>query len=328
MKKPIVMLLGLVLVSAISMAMTSPAKAIITMAQWRPPYVSMNSSVVVYKSGATASNLVSIINDVVPVMNLSKIVVEFYQIGKNKTLDLSANPYQLQNGQTGIFTVSFTADGTEFISGIQFDYNLIFEWVNATTGPMKVVGHWEYARWWTGQPAFQVYPVAQADAIDSLSTYNAYYNTYGTGYWNSDLGRQKANQAIIEKNLGDTYSTRGDYASALTQYDKANKLWGEALAAENEYRTQWNNANLNQTLSQNAVNMAQADAAKTMAEAAMVEANAAVITANATKTQADAALTNAYGWYFIGAGFAIGWSLMGVGVVIYALRRPKTKMPA
>jgi tetratricopeptide (TPR) repeat protein len=288
----------------------------------------MNGSVVVYRSGQTASNLVSIVNDVVPVMNLSKIVVEFYQIGKNKTLDLSASPYQLQNGQTGIFTVSFTADGTEFISGIQFDYNLIFEWVNATTGPMKVVGYWEYARWWTGQPAFQVYPAAQADAIDSLSTYNAYYNTYGTWYWTSDLGRQKANQAIIEKNLGDTYSTRGDYTSALTQYNNANTLWEEALAAENDYRTKWNDADLNTTLGQNAVNMAQADAYKIQAEAALTEANAAVITANATKIQADAALTNAYGWYFIGAGFAIGWSLMGVGVVIYALRRPKNKMSA
>jgi hypothetical protein len=309
MKKTTVTLLGLVLISAISMAMTSPAKAIITMAQWRPPYVSMNSSVVVYKSGATASNLVSIINDVVPVMNLSKIVVEFYQIGKNKTLDLSASPYQLQNGQTGIFTVSFTADGTEFISGIQFDYNLIFEWVNATTGPMKVIGHWEYARWWTGQPAFQVYPAAQADATDSLSTYNAYYNNYGTWYWDSVLGRQKANQAILEKETGDVYSNRGDYASALTQYNKANTLWDEALAAEFNWRNTRENAELNVTL--------------TEASATMTEANAAMVTAEAAKAQADAALTNAYGWYFIGIGFALGWTLMGVGAIIWAWRRPR-----
>jgi hypothetical protein len=41
-------------------------------------------------------------------------------------------------------------------------------------------------------PTFQVYPAAQADAADSLATYDAYYDTYGIGYFDSVLGRQKA----------------------------------------------------------------------------------------------------------------------------------------
>jgi len=322
MKKPIVMLLFFVLISAISMAMISPAKAALTIGDWRPPYVDKNSSRVIYEDGATASVLVVFINDVSPaiMMNVSKIVFEFYAIGKNKTLDLSANPYQLPHDQTGIFTVSFTAVGTEFYSGIQFDYNLIIEWVNATTGPKKVVGYWEYPRWWTGMPAFEVYPVARVAAEDSVAKYDSYYNYYWSYYWQSILARQKSTQAVIEKGLGDTYYDRGDYASALTKYNLANTLWEEALAAEKDWRTKGENAELNVTLTEAAAYMRQADAA-------LVEANAALITANATKLQAEAAMTNAYGWYFIGLGFAIGWSLMGIGVIIYALRRPKSKPP-
>ena len=319
MQKPIAMLLGLVLISAVSMAMISPAKAGIPMADWRPTYISKNWGGVIYKDGETASLLVSVQNDISPgfKMNISQIVISFYQIGKNKTLDLLANPYQLLYGQTGIFTVSFPASQADFYSGLQFDYNIIVEWVNATTGPMKVVGFWNYGRWIVNfQPLFQAYPAAQADAAISLSKYNAYYSTYGTWYWNSVLGRQKANQAIIEKSLGDQYLTSDNYASALTKYDQANTLWEEALAAENEYRTQWNNADLNETLTNNAVNMAEANAFKIDADAHMIEANAA-------QTEADAALTNAYGWYFIGMGFAVGWTLMGVGAIIWAWRRPR-----
>jgi len=161
-----------------------------------------------------------------------------------------------------------------------------------------------------------VVSTAQVDATDSLATYNSYYSYYYYYSWQSIDAQQKASQAVIEKGIGDTYNQRGDYASATTQYNKANTLWEEALAAENEWRTTSQEASLNVTLTTAAANMKEADAA-------LVEANAALITANATQTQADAALTNAYGWYFIGIGFAIGWTLIGIGVIIYALRKPK-----
>jgi tetratricopeptide (TPR) repeat protein len=311
MKKSIVMLLSLALISAISMAMISPAKADVNLLSWRPIYVSLDSSTVIYEDGATASYIVGLTNNIAPgfVMNVSKIILEFYQIGKNKTLDLSAAPHQLQYNQQGVFTVSFTADGSEFFSGQEFDYNIIVEWVNATTGPTRVVGSWDLPPWFTGAPAFEVYNAAQVDAQDSLAKYYAYYNNYGTGYFNSVLGRQKANQAILEKGLGDMYNSRGDHASALTHYNSANTLYEEALTAEFDWRTEGENAELNVTLTESA--------------ATMTEANAAMVMAEATKAQADAAITNAYGWYFIGIGFAIGWSLMGVGAIIWAWKRPK-----
>ena len=317
MKKSIVMLLGLALISAISMAMISPAKADINLGNWRPIYISKDPSTVIYKDGTTASCIVSLTNDDYGLVgNVSKIIFEFYQIGKNKTLDLSAAPYPLPYNQQGIFTLSFTAYGSEFFSGQAFDYHIIVEWVNATSGPTKVVAILHRTRLQVGMPTFQVYPAAQADTADSLAKYYAYYDNYGTLYFSSVLGRQKANQAILEKDLGDMYTGRGDYASALTQYNRANTLWEEALTAEFGWRDTWEDAELNVTLTEAAANLKAADAA-------VIEANAAMVTAEATKAQADAAITNAYGWYFIGIGFALGWTLMGVGAIIWAWRRPK-----
>ena len=318
MKKSIAMLMGLALISAISMAMTSPAKADINLGNWRPIYISKDSSTVIYKDGTTASCIVGFTNDVSVgfVMNVSKIIFEFYQIGKNKTLDLSAAPYQLPYNQQGIFTLSFTTYGNEFFSGQAFDYHIIVEWVNATSGPTRIVGNWHRTRVSLGWPTFQVYPAAQADAAESLAKYYAYYDNYGTFYFNSVLGRQKANQAVLEKDLGDMYTNRGDYASALTHYNSANTYYEEALTAEFDWRTKWEDAELNVTLTEASAMMKEADAA-------VIEANAAMVTAEATKAQADAAITNAYGWYFIGIGFALGWTLMGVGAIIWAWRRPK-----
>lgn len=319
MRKKISLLLGFVLISAISMAMISPARADINVISWRPPYVSISGSQVVYKDGATASLQVAVLNDVYAKLNVSKVIVEFYTMGKNKTLDLSASPHQILSDNTEIFTVSFTADATEVIPGSQYRYNIIVEHVNATTGPTKLVSPALEKDWGAAGLTwlyYVVYVAAQVDASDSLAKYNSYYSYYSGYSWQSFAARQKATQAVIEKGIGDLYYGRGDYASALTQYNAANTLWADAIAAEEDLRTASDTADLNVTLTEAAANLKVADAA-------VIEANAAMVEANATKVQADAALTNAYGWYFIGLGFAIGWSCMGIGVIIYALRRPK-----
>ena len=304
MKKSIVMLLGLALISAISMAMISPAKADVGILSWRPIYVSKDSDTVIYEDGATASCIVGVTNSIASgfVMNVSKVTLEFYQIGINKTLDLSATPHQLKYNQVELFTVSFTAHGSEFFSGQTFECNLIIEWVNATTGPIRVVGSWDLQPWFTGLQALEVYTVAQQDIDDALTKYYTYYNEYFFYDWQSTLAEQKVTQATIEKTIGDTYSQGGDYASAVVHYNSSNILWEEALTAEFNWRNAREDADLNVTLT---------------------NATATLIVANAAKAQADAAITNAYGWYFVGIGFAIGWSLMGVGVIIWAWRRPK-----
>jgi len=342
MRKATAIVLGLVLTMAISMAMTRPAKAYIDNWTWLPPYVKKDyvsapyyDYVVIYKNGTTASLLVSVGNDWYPTqtLNVSKVIINFYTMGKNKTLDYSASPHPIAYGSSEYFTVSFTADLAEAgASSLMHRYRIYVEHVNATTGPTEIVDTWT-RYYYDVSPGYKfvVWSSAQADAVDSLAKYNSYYNYYSGYYWQSFAARQKSTQAVIEKGLGDTYYQREDYASALTQYNLANTLWVEAIAAEKDWRTTWENADLNITLTQAAAYMKEANAAEKEADAAvieanaaMIEANAAMITANATKVQADAALINAQGWYFIGIGFAIGWTLMGIGVIIYALRKPKT----
>jgi hypothetical protein len=301
MKKLIAVLLGFFLASAISMTMIAPAKAGINIGMWQPPYVDIDGTVT-YKDGATASALIVIVNDAVPLMNVSKITFNFYTLGMNRSLDMSSAPHQLQHDQVAAFTVSFTADVAAFYQGSSYTFNVIVEWVNATTGPMRNVGSWTYSRTSLGMELFRVYPAAQVDAIDSLQKYNSYYNFYFFYDWQSVIAQEKANQAVIEKGLGDTSYNRGNYASALTSYDNANALWVEAVTAEGTWRTRADEADLNVSLTQSSANMRMADAAY---------------------LQASAAMTNANGWFFMGIGFAIGFSLIGIGAVIYALRKPK-----
>jgi len=331
MRKKISLLLGFVLISAISMAMISPARADINVISWRPPYYSISGSQVVYKEGTTASLQVAVLNNVYAKgLNVSKVIIEFTSMGKNKTLDLSASPHQILYNNAEIFTVSFTVDATEVIPGSQYTYNIIVEHLNATTEPTKLVSPALEKDWGAGGLTwlyYVVYTATQVDAADSVAKYNSYYSYYALYSWQSFAAKQKATQAVIEKGIGDTYYGRGDYASALTQYNLANSLWEAALAAEEDLRTAGDTADINVTLSEATANLKEAEAALVEANAALTEANAALIAANATKVQADAALTNAYGYYFIGLGFAIGWSFMGLGVMIYALRRPP-KPPA
>ena len=303
LRRSIAMLLCLALVSAISMALTVPVRAAVTVAEWRPPYVDLDGTVV-YKEGSTATALIGIINDVSPeiMMNVSKVVLEFYTLRLNRTLDMSASPRQLRHDEYGAFTLSFTADAAAFYPGLSYDFNLIIEWVNATTGPQRIVGYWEYPAWWIGMERFEVYPASQVDAIDSLQKYRSYYSYYSSYYWQSMAAREKSTQAVVEKGLGDTYYDRGDYANALTKYNLANTLWEEAVAAEKTWRTVMENADLN---------------------VSVTEASASLMLANAARVEADAAMTNANGWFFIGIGFALGFSLIGVGAVVYAIRKPK-----
>jgi hypothetical protein len=180
MRKKISLFLGFVLISAISIAMISPAKADINIISWRPPYVSISGSQVVYKDGATASLQVAVLNNVYAKgLNVSKVIIEFASMGKNKTLDLSASPHQILNGNTEIFTVSFTVDATEVIPGSQYTYNVIVEHVNATTEPTKLVSPALEKDWGVGGLTwlyYVVYAATQVDASDSLAKYNSYYS--------------------------------------------------------------------------------------------------------------------------------------------------------
>jgi len=283
---------------------------------------------VIYKHGSTASLLVPVKNDVgVSLMNVSLVYITF-DWNANKTLDLSASPKQVKAGVTEFFTVSFVADATEAISSsIQHTYTVNVVYVNATGGVVGTLSrNWDYFggnnRW-----KFVVYSTDQADDLDLQTRYSSYTTNYPLTWFNDADARLLASRAQTEASLASLdYNTYKDYASAKTRYTTALDLYSQAVTKENEFRTASLDASLNTTLTANAAAMINASATMKYAEAAQTEANAAVISANATKIQAEASLTSAYGFLAIGLGFAIGWSFMGLGVIIYALR--KTKPPA
>jgi len=334
MRKATAILLGFVLTMAISTAMVNSAQADIETFTWLPPYILKEyvgnpywDDVVIYEDGATVSLLVTVENTDYPTktLNVSKVIINFYDMGKNKTLDYSASPHAIEHNNVEYFTVSFTANATE-AGDSSFDhvYRVYVEHVNATSGPTQIVDTYELY-WDDVGPGYKyvVWPAAQASANDLATEYEYYEDNYYWTLFDSIVAEQLAFQATIHADMGDTAYERGDFDSAESHYQTALDLYADALAAEQTFETTQQDAELNVTLTEAAATMTDANANLKLAEAAQTEANAAVIAANATKTQAEAALVNAYGFYFIGLGFAIGWSFIGLGVIIYALKKPK-----
>ena len=300
------MLLSVLFVATlISMFAISPAQADIEEYTWLPPYVKKGYDgfygeyVVIYSHGSSVNIIVPVENDVYPKgLNVSKVIISF-DWGQNKTLDLSTIK-QIGHGETEIFTVSFTASATEAVSSDwAHEYTIYVEHVNATTGPTKIVGTWSRSwNYWSPAYKFVVFPTDQADAYDLSLEYSSYASAYPTYSFSNINASQLAGQANIEASLGSTYYTRGDHASAETQYQTALDLYSQALAAEMEWQTK--------------VEEAELEIALTEAEAATTTADAAMITANA-------ALSQSYAWILFGIGFII----MGLGVLVYAYKKPQ-----
>jgi len=284
---------------------TSPAQAYIERFTWLPPYMQKGydshygAYVVIYRDGSSVNIIVPVENEGYPNgLNVSRVIISF-DWGQNKTLNLSPIE-QVEWLETKIFTVSFTASVTEAVSSDwAHEYTIYVEHVNATTGPTKIVGTWSRPwNWWSPAYMFVVFPTDQADATDLSNEYDSYASAFPTWSFSNINASQLAGQASIEASLGDTYYTRGDYASAETQYQTALDLYSQALVAEREWQTKVEEADL---------------------AIALTEADANLATANALLRQADAAMTQAYSWILFGLGFIF----MGIATIVYAYRKPK-----
>jgi hypothetical protein len=306
MKKFTTILFSVSLCALISMFATSPAQAYIERFTWLPPYMQKGfdshygASVVIYRDGSSVNLIVPVDNEAYPNgLNVSRVIVSF-DWGQNKTLNLSPIE-QVGWLETETFTVSFTASATEAVSSDwAHEYTIYVEHVNATTEPTKIVGTWSRPwNWWSPAYMFVVFPTDQADATDLSNEYDSYASVFPTWSFSNINASQLAGQASIEASLGDTYYTRGDHASAETQYQTALDLYSQALVAEREWQTKVEEADL---------------------AIALTEADANLATANAMLRQADAAVTQALSWILFGLGFVF----MGVATIVYAYRKPKT----
>jgi tetratricopeptide (TPR) repeat protein len=308
MKKLTAVLFSILLCVLISMSAISPAQAYIERFTWLPPYLKKGYDgyygeyVVIYRHDQTVNLMVPVENDWYPEgLNVSKVIISF-DWGQNKTLDLSTNIRHVGWYETELFTVSFTASATEAVSSEwAHEYIIYVEYVNATTGPTEIVGTW--SRDWNDFSGpdykFVVFPTDQADALDLSIEYDAYASAYPSYIFSNINASQSAGQANIKASLADTYYMRGDYNTAEIHYQTALDLYSQALAAEAEWRTRVEEAEL---------------------QIALTEADANLATANAMLRQADAAVNQSYSWILFGLGFVF----MGIATIVYASKKPQT----
>ncbi len=300
MKKSALILFSISLCALISMLTISPVRADIERFTWLPPYMQKDDGVVVFKDGSAVNLIVPVNNDGYPNgMNVSKVVINF-DWGQNKTLNLLDDIEQIEWQETKLFTVSFTASATEAVSSDwAHEYMIYVEHVNATTGPVEIVDTWSRS-WESFWPSYRfvVFPADQANAHDLSEEYEAYANAYPAWDFGNTNASQLVGQASIKASLGDMYYSRGDYALAETQYETALELYTKALAAEMEWQTRVEEAEL---------------------EIALTEAEANMAIADAMLKQADAAVNQSYAWILFGLGFVF----IGIAAIVYAFRKPK-----
>lgn len=319
LKKTKMLSASLIVVFAVMIlsAMVSPAEAYVEGINWLPPYVMKgyedfyDATIVGYEEGVTVTATILVENDYwwSHTMNVSAVIINFDWDANYSSTEVNAtNPYELPYGQTHIFTVEFTAPPVSDVSNMYaHEYKIIVEHVNKTGGQLTP---WIRAR--SDYPYLSSYKFAlfsedQTDATDLYSEYQNLKNSYPGYYgWQNAEAQMLAVQASGDAYLGNLYYTRGDFASAETQFQSAIDLYNQAITKDGAWQTTYQEAQLNVTQIQ--------------AEAALTEANAAMKEAEAAEMQAQAAINQSYAYIM----FGLGWIIMGIGIVIYAAKKPTT----
>jgi len=299
MRKTLLLGLGLIMAALISTSTIGPAEAYVSSYTWIAPFYRgydefYGTNVVAYKTGSTAQLLVGVYNDWYYSITITAVKVWFdWNINYSST----EVPYVMQPYDYHNFMINFKVPSTDVASNMMAHRYVIYVEFRYDT----YKSYWSYYPW----ESFAVYSVDQADVLDLYTKYQAYYNAYPSYYFTSVEARLLAGQATVEAYAGRLYYMRGDFVGAKTQYQTALDLYDQAIAAEREWGTTYQEAQLNVTLMNAEASLAQANAAKEQAEAAMIEANAIT--------------TQSYAWIL----FGVATILIGVAAIVYAIRKPK-----
>ncbi|MCW3986364.1 MAG: hypothetical protein NWE91_08175 [Candidatus Bathyarchaeota archaeon] len=311
MRRKSAFICGLFIVALVSLSTIKVAQAYIKRSEWQPPFVWYeydnvfhDYDIVAYSNGSTATLRIPVLNDYhSPYMNIT-IVRLVFDNGFKKTLNYTANPIKVDYYDTHWFEISFTADVDKFSQYTPHEYDIRVDYNYPYTS------YWSVS-WSSYYPAykFAVFTADQEDVIEAKKRYDALYQS-----WSSFSGveaRWLARQAAIEGSMAETHLSIWDLASANTSIWNGIDLFEQAYAADIDYLTIYQDAQLNQT-------MTQSEALKMQADAAMTEADASMLEANSTKVQANAAMNQSYAYLLFGLGFII----ISIGVLVYAMKKP------
>ena len=196
-------------------------------------------TVVAYESDSTAVLYVSVTNDYGAQINVSAAGISLnWGDTFNSTQTNKTNPVALKDGESRIFTITFTVLGTENMSNLfQWDYEIYLEHVDATGDMVEILIE---TRRDLGLPYFVVYSAEQAkskqisETIDGITPLE----------WNSTKAGILWKKAINETSIAEYYYELGEFSHAATHYENALSLIDGAFTAEETKGTRWEEAEI------------------------------------------------------------------------------------
>jgi tetratricopeptide (TPR) repeat protein len=322
MRKSLAIVVGLLIATLSSISATTPVHAYIYNYYWITPFYRgydqfYGSYITAYETGSTAQLFIQVYDDIYnyPSLNITVTAVKVL-FDWNVNYSSTECPYTMQYDAYHNFNINITVPPTNIASNMfthSFTIYVEFTYDSSTS-------YWSYSGSY-----FAVYSMDQGDAMDAYQKLNAKLSYVPSFY--SYEAQALLSKTESEYNIGSQYYTRGDFASAKTYYETGISDFDSAFSIESDYASTRDGLNLNETKADIDYYNAETGAIMTQANATMEQADAAMMEANATKTQADAAVTTAnatlyqsYTWFLFGIGFII----LSIGILVYAIRKPKT----
>jgi hypothetical protein len=251
------------------------------------------ATVYAYEYNSTAILSVTIFNDYVTDKNLNISALKVWMDwGTNytSTMTTMSNPYVIPWHETRVVPIEFEVPSASGVSNNAiYGYTIFLEYVNATTGPKKILGS---DKQFAGLD-FVVYSNDQVEAQKTMIIVDEMFDTTNPNDFNSTKAKIWWIKAENETFVAGMNYNRGDFENAKTHYQNALSMINEAFTAEETKGGGFDEA--------------QVDVLKAQAES--LRASASYLTG----------LSNM--WVLIGVAavlFAIGYILRGLG----SLRKP------
>jgi len=320
MKAKAIAIMGLLLLSATMITLVNRANAapptLYTFAWIEPAYVGYDyyyeTYITGYVQGTYWNFTMSWTNYYSVPINISTIRM-YFSWGQNYTFTPPSAPLKVDPGQTKTFTWSgLTPLVSETSELWTHSYDLYIHHVNATNAEITTPP--------VGVPSSPIWIHHGSDfavlSTDHLGCENLWVKLHPVLGTSSAMASTAATsippditkvyilmqKATMEFDLAERILKTGVFGEAKTHLTNADTLYSQALDTWDQRGTAIEDATLNNTIAQTNLYNAQADAER--------------------KT-GDAALVNAYGTLL----FGLGWVFIGLGVVVYGLRKPKTAPP-
>jgi hypothetical protein len=190
------------------------------------------ATVYAYEYNSTAILSVNIYNDYVTDKNLNISALKVWMdwgINYTSTMTTTSDPYVIPWHQTRVIPIEFEVPGPNVVSNkAPYGYTIFLEYVNATTGPKKIIGSEEQ---FAGLD-FVVYSNDQVEAQKTMIIVNRMFYTTNPDDFNSTKAKISWIKAENETFAAETSYSQADFGNAKTQYQNALLMINEAFAAE------------------------------------------------------------------------------------------------